>query len=111
MRPEVRNLEDSRRHPDWLSGSCSAVLGAMARAFAHALAARCSLCIWFQPELSPPARPHSASASSPRVPFQVGVDRYLPAAFGKIHPRWKTPFVSILIGLLLYWRGAKARLS
>jgi amino acid transporter len=45
------------------------------------------------------------------VPFQVGVDRYLPAAFGKIHPRWKTPFVSILIGLLLYWRGAKARLS
>jgi amino acid transporter len=25
------------------------------------------------------------------------VDRYLPAAFGKIHPRWKTPYVSILV--------------
>jgi amino acid transporter len=27
----------------------------------------------------------------------VGIDRYLPAAFGKIHPRWKTPYVSILV--------------
>jgi amino acid transporter len=25
------------------------------------------------------------------------VDRYLPAAFGKIHPRWKTPYISILV--------------
>ena len=32
-----------------------------------------------------------------RVPFMVGIDRYLPAAFGKIHPRWKTPYVSILV--------------
>jgi amino acid transporter len=32
-----------------------------------------------------------------RVPFQVGIDRYLPAAFGKIHPRWKTPYVAILV--------------
>jgi amino acid transporter len=42
-----------------------------------------------------------------RVPFIVGVDRYLPAAFGKLHPKWKTPYVSILVqagislGLLL----------
>jgi amino acid transporter len=36
-----------------------------------------------------------------RVPFQVGIDRYLPAAFGKIHPRWKTPYVSILVQALL----------
>ena len=27
----------------------------------------------------------------------VGIDRYLPASFGKIHPRWKTPWVSILV--------------
>jgi amino acid transporter len=27
----------------------------------------------------------------------VGIDRYLPAAFGKIHSRWKTPWVSILV--------------
>lgn len=32
-----------------------------------------------------------------RVPFMVGIDRYLPAAFGKIHPRWRTPWVSILV--------------
>ena len=32
-----------------------------------------------------------------RVPFVVGIDRYLPRPFGKIHPRWKTPHVSILV--------------
>ena len=31
-----------------------------------------------------------------RLPFAVGVDRLLPAAFGKVHPRWGTPYVSIL---------------
>ena len=39
----------------------------------------------------------STVAGIARVPFVVGVDRYLPAAFGKIHPRWKTPSVSILV--------------
>jgi len=32
-----------------------------------------------------------------RVPFAVGIDSYLPAFFGKIHPRWRTPYISILI--------------
>lgn len=32
-----------------------------------------------------------------RVPFVVGIDRYMPAAFGKIHPRWHTPYISILV--------------
>jgi amino acid transporter len=32
-----------------------------------------------------------------RVPFIVGVDRYLPAAFGKIHPKWRTPYIAILV--------------
>lgn len=32
-----------------------------------------------------------------RVPFVVGIDSYLPSFFGKIHPRWKTPYISILI--------------
>ncbi|MGA2807763.1 MAG: APC family permease [Terracidiphilus sp.] len=39
----------------------------------------------------------STVAGIARVPFVVGVDRYLPEAFGKIHPRWKTPYVSILV--------------
>jgi glutamate:GABA antiporter len=32
-----------------------------------------------------------------RVPFVAGIDHYLPSFFGKIHSRWKTPYVSILI--------------
>jgi len=39
----------------------------------------------------------STVAGISRIPFVVGVDRYLPAAFGKIHPRWRTPYVSILV--------------
>jgi amino acid transporter len=39
----------------------------------------------------------STVAGVSRVPFVVGIDRYLPAMFGKIHPRWKTPWVSILV--------------
>jgi len=36
-----------------------------------------------------------------RVPFTVGVDRYLPAAFGKVHPRWRTPYISILVQAII----------
>ena len=34
-------------------------------------------------------------SSTARLPFVAGVDRYLPAAFGKIHPRYRTPWVAI----------------
>jgi glutamate:GABA antiporter len=43
----------------------------------------------------------STVAGIARVPFVVGVDRYLPAAFGKIHPRWKTPHISILVQAII----------
>jgi amino acid transporter len=43
----------------------------------------------------------STVAGVSRVPFQVGIDRYLPAAFGKIHPRWRTPYISILVQAVL----------
>lgn len=39
----------------------------------------------------------STVAGIARVPFVVGIDRYLPPAFGKIHPKWKTPYISILV--------------
>jgi glutamate:GABA antiporter len=39
----------------------------------------------------------STVAGVARIPFVVGIDRHLPAAFGKIHPRWKTPYISILV--------------
>jgi amino acid transporter len=39
----------------------------------------------------------STVAGIARVPFVVGIDRYLPKAFGKIHPKWKTPYISIIV--------------
>jgi glutamate:GABA antiporter len=32
-----------------------------------------------------------------RVAFVIGLDKYFPPAFGRIHPRWGTPYVAILI--------------
>ena len=32
-----------------------------------------------------------------RVPFVLGMDRYLPAAFARLHPRWQTPYLAILM--------------
>ena len=32
-----------------------------------------------------------------RVAFAIGLDRYFPPAFGRIHPTWKTPYVAILV--------------
>jgi amino acid transporter len=32
-----------------------------------------------------------------RLPFAVGVDHLLPKAFARVHPRWGTPHVSILL--------------
>ena len=39
----------------------------------------------------------STVAGISRVPFAVGVDRYLPPAFAKVHPKWETPHISILV--------------
>ena len=36
-------------------------------------------------------------AGCARVAFVVGLDRYVPPAFGRIHPRWGTPYVAILV--------------
>jgi amino acid transporter len=43
----------------------------------------------------------STVAGIARVPFVVGIDRYLPKAFGKIHPKWRTPYISILVQAIL----------
>jgi amino acid transporter len=40
-------------------------------------------------------------AGNTRLPFAIGLDRYLPAAFAKLHPRWHTPHVSILTQAVL----------
>jgi len=36
-------------------------------------------------------------AGSSRIPYVAGIDRYLPAAFGKVHPRYSTPHVALLL--------------
>jgi glutamate:GABA antiporter len=35
-------------------------------------------------------------AATARLPFVVGIDRFLPPVFGKLHPRWRTPYVALL---------------
>jgi len=35
-------------------------------------------------------------AAVARLPFVAGLDCFLPAAFGKLHPRWKSPWVALL---------------
>ena len=35
-------------------------------------------------------------AAAGRLPFVAGVDHFLPAAFGRLHPKWGTPYVSLL---------------
>ena len=48
-------------------------------------------------------------AAAARLPFVAGLDGYLPAAFGKLHPRFKTPWVSVLgqglFGILFVFLG------
>jgi amino acid transporter len=40
-------------------------------------------------------------AAVARLPFVAGIDRFLPASFGKLHPRWKTPWVALLAQYIL----------
>jgi glutamate:GABA antiporter len=35
-------------------------------------------------------------AGNTRLPFAFGIDRHFPPSFAKLHPRWATPYVSIL---------------
>jgi len=48
-------------------------------------------------------------AAASRLPFVAGIDGYLPAAFGKLHPKFKTPWVSVLgqglFGILFVFLG------
>jgi amino acid transporter len=39
-------------------------------------------------------------AAGARLPYVAGIDRFLPPAFGALHPRWKTPWVGLLTQFL-----------
>ncbi len=51
-------------------------------------------------------------SSTARLPFVAGIDNYLPAAFGRIHPRWNTPYIAVLVygltGMLFAFLGQAA---
>jgi len=36
-------------------------------------------------------------AAVARLPFVAGLDRFLPPAFGALHPRWRTPWVALVV--------------
>ena len=48
-------------------------------------------------------------AAVARLPFVAGIDHFLPPVFGTLHPRWKTPWISLLIqyffGILFIFLG------
>jgi amino acid transporter len=48
-------------------------------------------------------------AAVARLPYVAGIDRFLPRAFGALHPRWKTPWVGLLtqfvFGVLFIFLG------
>ena len=55
-------------------------------------------------------------SSTSRLPFVAGIDHYLPAVFGRIHPRYRTPWVAIgayglagMVVALLSQAGATVR--
>ncbi|HEY9126151.1 MAG TPA: amino acid permease, partial [Acidobacteriaceae bacterium] len=51
-------------------------------------------------------------SSTARLPFVAGIDCYLPPIFGRVHPRWKTPYVAVLsyglTGMLFAFLGQAA---
>jgi amino acid transporter len=40
-------------------------------------------------------------AAVARLPFVAGIDRFLPPVFGRLHPRWKTPWAALLSQYIL----------
>jgi glutamate:GABA antiporter len=48
-------------------------------------------------------------AASARLPFVAGLDRYLPKPFAKLHPRFNSPYVALLVqaacSVLIAWLG------
>jgi amino acid transporter len=42
-------------------------------------------------------------ASTARLPFVAGLDRFLPPVFGALHPRWSTPYVALLVQAAISW--------
>lgn len=120
MGGEIRNPERTVPRAAWISGSAIAafyVLGTLAimtllpagrvniltglTQAGAAAAGRLSI-VWLAPVLAVlitlgiTGQLGAWLSGGARVPFAIGLDRYLPAAFGELHPRWRTPHIAIL---------------
>lgn len=40
-------------------------------------------------------------AASARLPFAAGLDNLLPKSFGRLHPRWGTPYIALIVQVVL----------
>jgi amino acid transporter len=40
-------------------------------------------------------------SSVARLPFVAGLDKFLPVSFAKLHPRWGTPYISLIVQMLV----------
>ena len=40
---------------------------------------------------------------SARIPFVAGLDSYMPAWLGKVHPRYATPYAALIVQLRFQW--------
>lgn len=36
-------------------------------------------------------------SATARLPFVAGIDNYLPPVFGRVHPKWRTPYIALAI--------------
>ncbi|MBI4469299.1 MAG: amino acid permease [Acidobacteria bacterium] len=75
-----------------ISGVVEAINHASSRLGAIPFGAVCALLI----ALGGIGGANSWLAGSARLPFVAGVDRYLPESFARLHPRFGTPYTSIL---------------
>jgi glutamate:GABA antiporter len=49
--------------------------------------------------------------STARLPFVAGIDRYLPSMFGRVHPRFQSPYVALLVQAVLISLALAAALA
>ncbi|HEY3129168.1 MAG TPA: APC family permease [Acidobacteriota bacterium] len=80
-----------------ISGAIQAIASVSRRLDWHGITALSALCM----TLGGLGGAGAWLAGSARVPFVAGLDRYLPGWFGRVHPRWQTPYAAILAQGLL----------
>ncbi len=76
-----------------LQGIMEAIAGAARRLGLEALAPLAAALI----TLSALASVGAWLGSTARIPFVAGLDDFLPKGFARIHPRWRTPYVALLV--------------